>query len=436
MKNHWGSKFYLDKKDREGFYTVYMDIGLGYEKVTKDDKTFLKNNRVRLSTGEKIKKKDWDLKRQIPKDHVEDEKIKTNLEALAKRAQDLKADARRNNIRYSKDAFKSVLLKSESEASQKVSMLEALDKYIDTNKILLNPKTIGKYKLLKKELIKLEADKDRKVKLEFNAINEYWLYQYIGFLIEAEENFNVTIEKKISKLSSFLTYCVDNNYLDRNPLPKIKFKDNLKTLRKSIVWLTQEELEHFYKYDFSEFPKLERVRDVFCFSCYTGLRYTDLKQLAGHHLIIKKEKDEFYLSINMTTVKTPKSIEIPLLSENAIAIIDKYKGKLKDNKCLPVISNQDFNDYLKEAAEKAEINHQVEIIRYKGPERFNDTYPKCKKLTVHSGRHAFCIISLERGMEPVVLQKIVGHSKIDQTMAYVEIAQPFVYAEMKKAYGK
>jgi integrase len=433
--NHWGSKFYLDKKDRKGFYTIYMDIGLGYDKINMNGKTVLKNNRVRLSTGEKIKKRDWDERKEMPREYAEDyEGIKNVLEPLAKKAQQLKAKARRGNITFSKDSFKSELLNSES--AQKITMLEALDKYIASGKNFKDVKTIGKDELLKEEFIMLQADKERSIKLDFYTLNEFWLDQYVSFLIEEQENFNTTILGKIAKLKSFINYCVNNGYTDRNPFSKINYRDKLKHLRKSIVWLTQDELKLFYKYNFSEFPKLERVRDVFCFSCYTGLRYSDLKQLAGHHLQFKTKGKENYLSINLTTIKAARGIEIPLLSKNALAIIDKYKGKLKDDKCLPVISNQDFNDYLKEAAEKAEIKQKIEIVRYRGKERVAKEFFKCEKLTVHSGRHSFCIISLEKGMQPVVLQKIVGHSSLDQTMAYVEINDSFTHSEMKKIYSK
>lgn len=126
---------------------------------------------------------------------------------------------------------------------------------------------------------------------------------------------------------------------------------------------------------------LERVRDIFLFQCFTGLRYSDVFNL--------RRSDIKGDHIEVTTVKTSDSLIIEL-NNHSKAILDKYKDvAFEDDKVLPVITNQKMNDYLKELAEMAGIDEPVRQTYYKGNERIDDVTPKYALLGTHAGRRTF-----------------------------------------------
>lgn len=116
--------------------------------------------------------------------------------------------------------------------------------------------------------------------------------------------------------------------------------------------MTWKELNQFRDCVIPETKKhLERIRDVFLFSCFTGLRQSDVYNLRRSDI---KENH-----IEITTIKTANSLIIDLNNHNK-AVLDKYKDiHFENDKALPVISNQKMNDYLKELAEMAEIDEPV-----------------------------------------------------------------------------
>ena len=170
-----------------------------------------------------------------------------------------------------------------------------------------------------------------------------------------------TIGKKIRNLKVFLNAATEKGI---NKYMKYKSK-NFKAISEEAdnIYLTKEELTQFYQHDFSKKPYLEKVRDLFIVAAWTGVRYSDIQQIRPERITdniftIKQQK------------KTRKKAVIPI---NGVVwnIINKYKGKLPKP-----ISNQKFNDYLKEAARLAKINSvfiKTETINGMGIEK---KYPK------------------------------------------------------------
>ena len=169
---------------------------------------------------------------------------------------------------------------------------------------------------------------------------------------------------------------------------------------------------------------LERVRDMFCFCCFTSLRYSDMRNL--------KRSDIVDGVINVTTVKTHDKIAIEL-NKYSKAILDKYKDQVFPNGAvLPVISNQKMNDYLKELAELAGINAPVTQIYYLNGERIEETQPKYSVLGTHAGRRTFICNALSMGIPADIVMKWTGHSDYSAMKPYIDIAQ----AEKSKAMAK
>ena len=173
--------------------------------------------------------------------------------------------------------------------------------------------------------------------LRFEDLTEAGLSNYATHLREVKNLQNSTIIKQIKLLKWFLRWATTKGYCQT--LDYINFKPKLKTSEKKIIFLDWPELMTVYNHELTN-KTLERVRDVFCFCCFTSLRYSDVANL--------KRSDVFDSYISLTTIKTADSIKIEL-NKYSRAILDKYADQqYPGNLVLPVISNQKMNDYLKE----------------------------------------------------------------------------------------
>ena len=153
---------------------------------------------------------------------------------------------------------------------------------------------------------------------------------------------------------------------------------------------------------------------MFCFCCFTSLRYSDVANL--------KRTNVFQDYIQVTTIKTYETLRIEL-NDYSKAILDKYKNETyTDNLALPVISNQKMNDYLKELGELCCIDEPVSITYYKGGERYDETYKKYELLTTHCGRRTFISNAIMLGIAPEIVMKWTGHEDYRTMKPYIAIA--------------
>lgn len=159
---------------------------------------------------------------------------------------------------------------------------------------------------------------------------------------------------------------------------------------------------------------LERVRDVLIFCCYTGLRYSDVENL--------RRSDVKENHIQVTTIKTADSLTIEL-NKHSRDILKKYADiPFKDNKALPVISNQKMNTYIKELGKLAGIDTLVRITQYRGNECIEHMFPKYGLLCTHTGRKTFICKVLSLGIATNVVMKWTGHSDYTAMKPYIDIA--------------
>jgi integrase/recombinase XerD len=218
------------------------------------------------------------------------------------------------------------------------------------------------------------------------------------YYLKAENQFKQnTIYKTIQRFRQMIKLAVANDYifkdpfiLHKNPKPK-----------KEIIYLTPTELKELQVYKFAS-KRLEQVKDMFVFCCYTGLAYNEMAKLEAVHIEVGFDGFDW---IKMIRDKTNKEIAIPLLPD-AIKILDKYKNsKLKDNKLLPIISNQNFNTYIKEVAEIVGIQ---------------------KNLTHHLARKTFATTILLYNDVPMeIVSELLGHSEMSITQAhYGKVVNP------------
>ncbi len=259
--------------------------------------------------------------------------------------------------------------------------------------------------------------------LSFEDLNEAGLSNFIIFLRETRNLRNSTISKQLGYLKWFLRWSTEKGY--NKTLDFQTFRAKLKMVDNRVVFLTWEELMNVYNFQIPENKKyLDRVRDVFCFCCFTSLRYSDVNNL--------KRSDIKDGALHITTVKTSDSLTIEL-NKYSKAILDKYADiPFEDNKALPVISNQRMNDYIKELGKLCGLDQPCTITYYKGNARIEEIYPKYELMGTHTGRRTFICNAIMMGIPPQVVMKWTGHSDYKAMKPYIDIADQAKAIAMNK----
>ena len=193
----------------------------------------------------------------------------------------------------------------------------------------------------------------RKV-LTFDFFDDDGLLAYVEYLRLKKNMKNSTIGKQMSFLKWFLRWSYQRGYHDNRDFET--FNPKLKSTQKKVIFLTRDEITKLVECKIpADESHLDRVRDVFLFCCYTGLRYSDVYNL--------RKSDVKADHIEITTIKTTDSLTIEL-NKYSKAILEKYKNAdFEDFKVLPVVSNQKMNTYLHELCKLAKIDETLFFIR-------------------------------------------------------------------------
>lgn len=277
--------------------------------------------------------------------------------------------------------------------------------------------TYNKFSSVKNHLLGFDEN------IQFNDWDEIKLTDYVDYLRTEKKMRNSTIDNQLDFLRWFLRWAIEKGYCNNRAIES--FRPKLKTTQNKIIFLTLDELTRLREYYIPEQKQyLERVRDVFVFQCFSGLRYSDVYNL--------KRSDIKENHIEVTTVKTTDSLVIEL-NDYIRYILNKYRDILfEDNKALPVISNQKMNDYLKELGELAEINEPIRQTYYKGNGRIDKVLPKYELLGTHAGRRTFVCNALALGIPPQIVMKWTGHSDFKTMKPYIDVADDIKANAMNK----
>lgn len=169
------------------------------------------------------------------------------------------------------------------------------------------------------------------------------------------------------------------------------------------------------------------TRDAFLFCCYTGLRHSDLTALSTAN--VKTWDGSRILRLTQTKTRTAVSIS---LTPPAAALLDKYDGTRAH--LLPSTSNQVMNRNLKRIAQLVGLREMVELVTIEEGKVVKRQQPKHELLSMHTTRHTFAVLSLMRGLPVAVLQKVLGHAKVKNTMLYAKVVEDFQHQEMRRIW--
>lgn len=201
----------------------------------------------------------------------------------------------------------------------------------------------------------------------------------------------------IRKIKASINVAIRKDLLQTNPFLGFKIKSFRQANK---VFLTTEDLELLKQHDLGGNLSLQRVKDIFLFSCHTGLRHSDVVQL--NESMISRDSDGL-LWISLVQQKTGDIVDIPML-DYASKIYMKYEDYRASNNgiALPVLTNQKVNAALKVIANLLGIN---------------------KNISFHSGRHTFATVSLELGVDLKTVSGLLGHSSIKSTEIYAKLTR-------------
>ena len=276
------------------------------------------------------------------------------------------------------------------------------EQYLQKVKMNTADKTYSRYELTKKRLIEFMKLKHSVSDMLIKEINVVFID---NFLLHIKNHYGCTHNtamKFVQRFRTVVNFAKNTGLVTADPFGnyKVKFEQTDRD------YLTMEEITAIYNKKFTS-KRLEQVRDLFIFSCYTALSYIDVCELTQENI---RTSFDGNLWIMTKRHKTNVASNIRLL-EIPKAILEKYKDKLPNGMILPIISNQKVNDYLKEIATICNIN---------------------KNLTFHIARHSYATsVLIANGVPIETVSKILGHTNIRTTQIYARITDVKVSNDME-----
>lgn len=419
------------------------------KRYNKEDGSLISNNvpiiagfsyegkRLIYYTGERIDLNKWDYDTQRVKEKHNGrtkKEINSNLEAIAGNILNVYNDFRYHKKTLPVSTFRNKLKELQGDVINNNSNILSIlaEKFLETSG--------GGKEWTKGTQQKIRATTNHMIKalgdLKTTDIDES-VFSTMQEYFQNEGMVNNTIKKNLKVIKWFLRWLIKYEYITGkaatnilNYQPKLKDISENQRQKKNLIALTKEEIEAIKKAEIPETKRyLERIRDVFLFQCFTGLRYSDVYQLKKHNIVEKN--GSAWLSI--TTTKDSEFIEYKMIPQ-AFEIIEKYKDSkdLDYDRVLPVISNQRMNEYLKELGKLAELDEKITKVHYRGNTKEEEVYPKWQLLTTHVGRKTFITTAVEAGVPMDELMKIVGHSDFEMLKVYYTVRDERLSSAMDK----
>jgi site-specific recombinase XerD len=352
--------------------------------------------RVELTTGRECEPERWCSKSGRALGAKEDIKsLNANLDQLQGEIYDAYDHLKRMGQTITSETLKNQLL---GKPEPSIFILDVFKEHNRKVEALVGrefaPGTLERYKTSLKHTRDFIQWKYKLRDLDIKKVNHSFITEYDFYLRTVRKCANNSAVKYLKNFGKIVRICLANGWITVNPF--LNYKAKVKKVDR--VFLDQEELDIMSAKTFAS-ERIAHVRDIFLFSCYTGLAYADVKKLKRSE-IVKGIDGELWIYTHRQKTDTPS--RIPLLPV-AVRILDSYKDHPIceiEERLLPVLSNQKMNEYLKEIAEVCGIP---------------------KELTYHIARHTFATtVTLLNGVPIETVSKMLGHTSIRTTQHYAK----------------
>ena len=382
--------------------------------VNKEGKTsvmlriYLNNERLSLgSTGISVKSSQWDKEKERIKGRTT-EALNTNLQ-LDNIASGLQSIFRRIEMSdvVSLERIKSEFLGKKEEIDTLMQLFEKHNGDVAKQVgVSVGKATLQKYNVCKRHFSEFLEKQYKRSDLKLTELT-YVVIREFDLYLRTEVGQNPNTATKTMKTFKTITLLGQKmGVLLHDPFMNHRF--HIEPVNRG--FLTDEEIL-LIAHKQINIPRLELIRDIFIFSCFTGLAYIDVSNLTPDHIVTLGDKQWIMTQRQKTSVETNV-----LLLDIPKAIIAKYGGKTyRNGKLFPMLTNQKTNSYLKEIADICGIK---------------------KNLTFHLARHTFATMSLSKGVPMESVSKMLGHTNIRTTQIYARITNKKIEHDMEELADK
>jgi integrase/recombinase XerD len=404
-----------DRPDAAGRCTIHL-------------RAYFDNQRLRFATRERCLATEWHAERnQFRRSFAGAQEANEYLQSLCDRLHAHYRQLRAAGVVITPEVLKAVLappVVAPPVVEAEVPVVWLTDLYVDYQAALLARGNLAQsLESVASTLVHLKGlEKSLKKRLQLGDYDLATHDKFLAYLRGTRKLAQNTVCKTVKHVKAFLRYVREDR---RMPVAvearemKIKWTDVEK------VYLNAAELSLLEN---AMLPSsLVGTRDAFLFCCYTGLRHSDLSALSTAN--VKTWDGSRILRLTQTKTRTAVSI---YLTPPAAALLDKYEGTRAH--LLPSTSNQVMNRNLKRIAQLAGLREMVEVVTIEEGKVVKRQQPKHELLSMHTARHTFAVLSLMRGLPVAVLQKILGHAKIQTTMLYAKVVEDFQHQEMRRIW--
>lgn len=395
------SLFYVknSRKNKQNLIPIYIRISIN-------------GNRLEQATGRFVQYSEWSAASgRVTGKNISAKIINTYLDGLRIKVYDIERELIFRGEKITYESFKNKWLGVTERPKMILELFEEHNK--EVAQLLGKDYSIMTLKRYKTSLChtgsfikwKYKANDMDIKRLDYDFINSYAFW----FKTIRNCNHNTTM-KYLSNFKKIVFICLKNNWLDKDPF--IGFKFNKHEVERP--FLTEEEILRITLKEFSV-KRLDYVRDVFLFSCYTGLAYVDVQKLKRTEIAIGVDGEKWIFTKRQKT-DTPSRIPLLPFAEALVKKYEHHEQCMIHDRVLPVFSNQKMNAYLKEIADVCDIN---------------------KQLTFHIARHTFATtITLNNGVPIETVSKMLGHKNLRTTQHYAKILDMKVGQDMKSLKDK
>lgn len=371
-----------------------------FQRITIDGK------RLESSTGKFVNPEKWSTEMSKMKGNSEETRtINSHLEMLRAKVYEIEKKLFMKQVPITYENLKNEIQGKKERERMLVPIFEEHNRKI---KELVGqeyaPGTLERYQTSLKHTKDFLFWKYNISDINIEKIDHSFIMEYEFYLRSVRKCANNTAVKYIKNFHKIINQCLASGWLNKDPFAN--YKSKVKEVTRE--FLTEKEIETILNKKFVS-ERLELVRDIFIFSCFTGLAYIDVKQLTLDNISLGIDGDKW---IFKNRQKTETASKIPLLPV-AQEIINKYAEHpvcKNENRLLPILSNQKMNAYLKEIVDVCEIN---------------------KDLTFHIARHTFATtVTLSNGVPLETVSKMLGHTNLKTTQHYAKILDKKISEDM------